>query len=453
MNSAEVRNGDVNDRHSYISRRGELVIVSNFLPGYQIGFKRSGSATYLAGIVSRFASRGWKVTWILLRPRIIVATIKVSDLQYRIVSPDMARLFGRYVVCSPIALFMTLAYKIFEALPPPARRRAQNARASMRRARGFVHVLGFFASASNRRFVQRYARAVRPCVVFFDSIFNFCSDVPTGSSWIVTHDVKAERASSLKARGFGLWPTDFTEETEKHILEAGQNLIAIQSEDAVRIRQMAPTSRVVVLPGAVEAPAGPSERTLPGRCVFVASGALPNLDGIRWFLDSCWQSIRASVPNAYLEIYGTICLQLADVPEGVRLMGADHELAAILRGAAVAIAPLHIGSGLKFKVVEAIVYGVPTVTTSVGAQGMNEIGPRPFVIADEPLEFAEAVTRLLTNEAEANSLAAAARAASPRFSADQVFEALETAIDQDVAKSQAAETVRGDGRTSVRLGT
>jgi glycosyltransferase involved in cell wall biosynthesis len=410
----------------------ELVIVSDFLPDYQIALERSGLSTYVKAIVARFAARGWRITWLLLRPRITDLAIDETRLPYRLVSPAMRRVWGRSVLCSPLAIATTLAYRLFDVLPKPLRAAVERGRLSLRRARGFSHVLGAFLSPAERRFVQQYTQRAAPDVVLYDSIFNYCEGVRARSGWIITHDVKIQRAESLRARGFEVRPHGFSSETERAVLSTARNLIAIQRDDAAAFRRIVPAARVVELPMAIDVGDPVRAPRRPGRCVLVASGTLPNVDGIGWFFASCWDEIRRRVPHAHLEIYGTICLRLASVPENVTLMGVRHELPEIFAGAAVAIAPLLAGSGLKLKVVEAMAYGVPMVTTSIGAQGLLDLEPAPFVVANDPHAFADAVTRLLTDDEEHAALVRAARAAAPRFGADQVFAALEAAIADDL---------------------
>jgi glycosyltransferase involved in cell wall biosynthesis len=410
----------------------ELVIVSDFLPDYQIALERSGLSTYVKAIVARFAARGWRITWLLLRPRITNLTIDEARLPYHLVSPAMRRAWGRSVLCSPIAIATTLAYRLFDVLPKPLRTAVERARLSLRHARGFAHVLGTFLSPGERRFVRNYTQRAAPDVVLYDSIFNYCEGARARSGWVITHDVKIQRAESLRARGFEVRPRGFSSETERAVLCAARNLIAIQRDDAATFRRIAPAARVVELPMAIDVGDTTRAPRRPGRCVLVASGTLPNVDGIGWFFASCWDEIRARVPHAHLEIFGTICLRLASVPENVTLMGPSHELPEIFAGAAVAIAPLLAGSGLKLKVVEAMAYGVPMVTTSIGAQGLLDIEPAPFAVANDPHGFADAVTRLLTDDEEHAALVRAARAAAPRFHADQVFAQLEAAIADDL---------------------
>jgi glycosyltransferase involved in cell wall biosynthesis len=77
---------------------------------------------------------------------------------------------------------------------------------------------------------------------------------------------------------------------------------------------------------------------------------------------------------------------------------SDEELLRIYRKARVAIVPLRVGAGMKGKVVEALHHGVPLVTTTVGAQGLQGLsGIAP--VSDDTPELATRVISLLEDDA------------------------------------------------------
>jgi glycosyltransferase involved in cell wall biosynthesis len=87
-----------------------------------------------------------------------------------------------------------------------------------------------------------------------------------------------------------------------------------------------------------------------------------------------------------------------------------------------------MGAGLKFKVPQAMLYNLPVVTTSVGAEGIvEEAGTAVFgAVTDEPAEFAAAVVRCLSDQAHSATVAAAALSwAADRFS-------FERSVDQQL---------------------
>ena len=138
--------------------------------------------------------------------------------------------------------------------------------------------------------------------------------------------------------------------------------------------------------------------------MFVAGFAHdPNEDAALWFVKEILPLIRRREPSVRLRLVGSHptrkVLGLAADPS-IIITGfvTDEQLAAHYATTQVAIAPLRYGAGIKGKVVEAMRFGVPLVTTPFGVQGMPELeGKLPIQSSAEP--FAQAVLYLLTDDA------------------------------------------------------
>ena len=147
------------------------------------------------------------------------------------------------------------------------------------------------------------------------------------------------------------------------------------------------------------------ERALSKRrdILFVAGFAHdPNEDAALWFVEKVFPIIRQRAPDVRLWLVGsqpTRKVRELAVNPSVAVTGfvTDEQLAAHYMTARVAIAPLRYGAGIKGKVLEAMRFGVPIVTTPFGVQGMAELADKlPVVSTPEP--FAEAVLTLLTDD-------------------------------------------------------
>jgi glycosyltransferase involved in cell wall biosynthesis len=127
----------------------------------------------------------------------------------------------------------------------------------------------------------------------------------------------------------------------------------------------------------------------------------PNADGLRWFLDEVYPHLTESWGEVPLTIVGTPRPKEFDqrgLPS-VKTIGWVEDLAAVYRGAAVAIAPMRWGAGVKGKVGEAWSYGVPVVMTSIAAEGMlMGDGEISELVADDPRVFAGNIVKLLSDE-------------------------------------------------------
>ena len=107
--------------------------------------------------------------------------------------------------------------------------------------------------------------------------------------------------------------------------------------------------------------------------------------------------IRARIPWVRLRVTGQDpppeLLQYAS--PSILFEGHVGDLAKFYDDARVAIVPVRFGAGVKLKTIEALQYGVPTVTTEVGAEGIDLHRTGALAITDDPAEFALKVVTLL----------------------------------------------------------
>ena len=143
----------------------------------------------------------------------------------------------------------------------------------------------------------------------------------------------------------------------------------------------------------------PDSGNFPGfeqRANFMTIGNLlhgPNVDSVLYLKKEIWPLIKKQLPQAQLYIYGNYApqhiLELHNQKQGFYIMGWADSVAHVMQKARVCLAPLRFGAGLKGKLLDAMLYGTPGVTTSIGAEGMYGDLPMPGVIADTPEAFAE----------------------------------------------------------------
>lgn len=174
-------------------------------------------------------------------------------------------------------------------------------------------------------------------------------------------------------------------------------LVVFSEKDAALARGLAPETRVeVVHPGL--GPTSPPVRSIdPAAPTVLFTGALNRADnalGAQWFLDRVWPAVAAAVPSARLVIAGAhppaALARAVERAQRAELTGFVASLDPWYARASVFVAPLRTGAGVKFKTLDAMLRGVPTVSTSVGAEGIDEAA-QFVMIADEPDDFARAV--------------------------------------------------------------
>lgn len=126
----------------------------------------------------------------------------------------------------------------------------------------------------------------------------------------------------------------------------------------------------------------------------------PNWDAVLWLKQTIWPLIRARLPDAELHIYGAYpppkATQLHNPRQGFLIKGWADDVNQVMQQARVNLAPLRFGAGLKGKLVDAMACGTPSVTTTVGAEGMNGALDWPQPTADSPEQFADHAVKLYT---------------------------------------------------------
>ena len=431
------------------ARTRNVLVVTDQIPGHEAGFEKSGHARYLGSFLEHFRSRGFAVTLLALRPRLNVTSIRSTEFRYDVVGPTLARIDGRYVSRSGAAIARILLWQGFTRLPRALQNAISALRLRVRTSQGFSHDLGRMASDEERAFVRVAVENLQPDLLVYDGVFNACGKLGTGDRWLITHEVKYQRAQSFRERGVAVRPAHFDHDAERAVLEDVGNVIAIQWDDANEFRSLVPDARVVVVPVAIDGPARfRRDGATLDHSVFVGSGSFHNYDGLTWFLDACWPLIRAELPKATLDVIGTVCYRLGDPPAGVRYCGVVDDIDAAYERASLAIVPLRIGSGLKVKLIEALAYGLPVVTTSVGAQGLNAFDPQPFVIADDADAFAARCVAVLRSPERRATLSMLARICAERFTPDHAFAEFADATERDLcAKMRAIDEHASHGET------
>ena len=181
--------------------------------------------------------------------------------------------------------------------------------------------------------------------------------------------------------------------------------VCISEEEAAYVRGVQGSAPVRVLEPRAPLTV-PTAATLDGRrdLVFVAGWmagpSSPNVDAIVWFVERVLPLVRSQVPWARVRVTGaTPPPQVrALAADGVKVCGYVDDLGAAYAGARAVIAPIRVGAGVKLKTVEALEYGVPTVATTVGAEGID-LGDHTnaLVVTDEESAFAAAVVELLVD--------------------------------------------------------
>ncbi|MGB1291942.1 MAG: glycosyltransferase [Pseudoalteromonas sp.] len=127
----------------------------------------------------------------------------------------------------------------------------------------------------------------------------------------------------------------------------------------------------------------------------------PNWDAVL-YLQKIWPLIRKQLPTAELHIYGSYpppkATALHNPKTGFLIKGWAADAYQVMEEARVCLSPLRFGAGIKGKLLEAMIMQTPSVTTSIGSEGMHGELPWPGIIENSPQEFANAAVLLHQDE-------------------------------------------------------
>jgi glycosyltransferase involved in cell wall biosynthesis len=123
----------------------------------------------------------------------------------------------------------------------------------------------------------------------------------------------------------------------------------------------------------------------------------PNADAADWMAREILPLIRREHAAACLNVTGALpdSTDFITRHPQVLLAGRLDDLDAAYRASRVCVVPLRFGTGTRIKIIEALAYGMPVVTTSKGAEGLAVVHGQHVLVADDPREFAAATVRLL----------------------------------------------------------
>jgi glycosyltransferase involved in cell wall biosynthesis len=192
---------------------------------------------------------------------------------------------------------------------------------------------------------------------------------------------------------------------ERTVCQTVDAVFAVSHEDAAELCHFRPDGRVHVIPNGIHADhyVAHEERIDLGDCALTFTGKMdyrPNVDAALWFTDDILPRISAELPQVHFYIVGQKPHpQLTELRSHaqVEVTGWVPDVLPYLHATDVYVAPLRMGSGTRFKLLEAMAAGRAIVATSLAAAGLEH--NNALIIADAPGDFAQAIIDLLLDPA------------------------------------------------------
>jgi glycosyltransferase involved in cell wall biosynthesis len=287
------------------------------------------------------------------------------------------------------------------------------------------------------------------CDFLFPSI-----NIPDMNGWILfQHNVEtiiwerhaAAGRTPLHRAYFGLQACRMFE-WERTVCRQAAHVLTVSQVDEELVRQRFGVQNTSSVPTGVDVEyfERPPNVALSHDLVFVGSmDWMPNIDGVRWFLDEILPIIRRKRPECRVAIVGRrppahIAAEAKDPL--ITITGTVPDVRPFLWESAVSIVPLRVGGGTRLKIFEAMAAGTPVVSTTIGAEGLPVRHGEDIRIADTPDRFAAECLRLLEDAEERRRMSVAGLdLIHSKFSWEQVTRQFEQSLRAvDISVSQTA---------------
>jgi glycosyltransferase involved in cell wall biosynthesis len=180
-------------------------------------------------------------------------------------------------------------------------------------------------------------------------------------------------------------------------------VITVSEPDKKLILSRMPNCNVMIVANGVDTKTHrPFPREGRGENIFFV-GAMdyePNVDAILYFCNEIFNLIKKNRPNCTLIVVGKSppaqIIGLNKRP-GIMIVGEVEDVKPFYKKSLISVVPLRSGGGTRLKILEAMALGTPVVSTSIGCEGLHVENNRNILIADNPADFAQQITNLLTD--------------------------------------------------------
>jgi len=228
---------------------------------------------------------------------------------------------------------------------------------------------------------------------------------------------RAEVEQNAMRRAYFLYQSHRMQEVERRWCGRVALNVAVSERDRDRILELAPGSRVVVVPNGVDTGEFQPEATVGTGLAFTGgTNPFPNLDALEFFAAGVLPHLDTARATPIKWIGRASPEQQREYAEqyGIDLTGYVEDVRPLLRDAACHIVPLRVGGGTRLKILNSWAMGKPVVSTSVGCEGLEAVDGENILIRDEPAAFAGAIARVLNDPALGRRLGDAGRATVER---------------------------------------
>lgn len=230
-----------------------------------------------------------------------------------------------------------------------------------------------------------------------DACAEYCPSAPVIFDTVDLHFLREQREAELADSDEKRQKAAKTREIELGVARRCAATLVVSPVEKELLDRELPGSRIAVI-SLIEQLAA-EMKPFAGRRDFLFIGGFehtPNVDAMLWFTSEVMPLINAEVPSAKLHIIGS------KMPGRIRALasaniithGYVQNVDEFFQRCLLSVAPLRFGAGVKGKINQSMLNGLPVVATSLAAEGMYLVHEENVLIADAAADFARQIVRL-----------------------------------------------------------
>jgi glycosyltransferase involved in cell wall biosynthesis len=246
----------------------------------------------------------------------------------------------------------------------------------------------------------------------------------------IEYEVYRQYARHSPWRFFLDWDVENLRKSEVSMWQKADRIVTVYEGDKTTIENTVKGKAVKIVRNGVDTQTftyKPKKIPKDFTCLYVGNFSwIQNIHAVSYLLDSIWPVIHREFPTSKLRLVG------ASMPEsltykvgaldGVTATGTVRSIANEYHSAHVLLAPLKVGGGTKYKILEALSCGTPVITSDVGAQGIsNDI----LYLAKTPVDYVTHIKTMQNGNELGKKLNAARKLIEKEYTWDAIAASLE----------------------------
>jgi len=239
----------------------------------------------------------------------------------------------------------------------------------------------------------------------------------------IEHEVYKKYAhhGNFLLRPFMNWDVAKMDRWEKYIWAKADRIVTVSQSDRAIIGQ----SNASVVPNGVDIKefAFRPKKSVSKNLTFLYVGNfrwMENRDTAQHLIQDIWPAVKEKYPKATLRIVGK------NTPSSTYFVGSVENIQDELYAADIMLAPIRVGGGTKYKILESMATGLPVVTTPLGAQGMNIHDRKEVWIGRTSAEILLAIHDIIGGTQRKKVLEKARKLVEDHYSWDHIAQALDS---------------------------